>query len=107
MFFLASEMTTKQIDATSQRTIKALGGTMMISEMTFEKGGVGAMHSHPHEQVMYVLEGEADFTIGDETRRVKAGDSAYLAPNLVHGVVAVTKFRALDVFTPQREDFLG
>jgi len=106
MFFFARDMHTEPVDATSVRTIKAHGGALMASEMEFAAGGVGALHSHPHEQIVYVLEGEADFTLDGQTRRVSAGDTVYVAPNLVHGVVAVTRFRALDVFTPQRADFL-
>jgi len=107
MFFFNDQMETRRIDATSVRTIKAHGGALLASEMAFAAGGIGALHSHPHEQIVYVLEGEADFTLDGQIRRVKPGDTVYVAPNLVHGVVAVTEFRALDVFTPQREDFLS
>jgi len=106
MFYFARDMKTSKIDATSDRTIKAHDGSLMASEMRFAPGGVGAMHQHPHEQIVYVLTGEADFTLGAETQRIGVGDTVYVPPNLVHGLVAVTEFRALDVFTPQREDFL-
>ena len=107
MFFFAKDMKVVPVDATSDRTIKARGGSLMASEMRFSAGGVGAMHKHPHEQVVYVLEGEADFTLGSETRRIGPGDTVYVEPNLTHGLVALTEFRALDVFTPQRQDFLS
>lgn len=107
MFFFNRDMTAKRLDAASERTIKAHGGGLMASEMRFAPGGVGALHSHPHEQIVYVLEGEADFTLAGETRRIGPGDTVYVGANLVHGVVAATEFRALDVFSPQREDFLG
>ncbi|MEW6565533.1 MAG: cupin domain-containing protein [Spirochaetota bacterium] len=106
MFFFNKELKSVQLDEKSERTIKARGGSLMASEMHFLPGGVGAMHSHPHEQIVYVLEGEADFTLGNETRRIGPGDSIYIAPNVIHGVVAITHFRALDIFSPQREDFL-
>ncbi len=106
MFFFQKELKSVQVDETSERTIKARGGSLMASEMHFAPGGVGALHSHPHEQIVYVLEGEADFTLGSETRRIRQGDSVYVAPDVIHGVVAITEFRALDVFCPQRDDFL-
>jgi quercetin dioxygenase-like cupin family protein len=106
MFFFEKDLQSVKLDAKSERTIKAYGGTLMASEMHFAPGGVGALHSHPHEQIVYVLEGEADFTLGNETRRISRGDSIYVAPNVIHGVVAVTEFKALDIFSPQREDFL-
>ncbi|MCX4169616.1 cupin domain-containing protein, partial [Enterococcus casseliflavus] len=40
-------------------------------------GAVGPMHNHPHEQLTYVLSGEFEFTIGEETRVVSAGDTLY------------------------------
>jgi hypothetical protein len=32
------------------------------TELHFEEGAVGALHSHPHTQTTYVLEGEFEFT---------------------------------------------
>jgi quercetin dioxygenase-like cupin family protein len=106
MFFFEKDLKSVQIDEKSTRTIKAHGGTLMASEMHFLAGGIGAIHSHPHEQIVYVLEKEAEFTLGNETRRIGKGDSIYVAPNVVHGVIAITEFNALDIFSPQREDFL-
>ncbi len=42
----------------------------------------------------------------DNKRIITAGDTYYTAPNEPHGVVALTDGILLDVFTPQREDFL-
>jgi quercetin dioxygenase-like cupin family protein len=30
---------------------------LMTVEFTFEKGGIGALHSHPHVQASYIAEG--------------------------------------------------
>jgi len=106
MFFFEKDLKPMKLDEKSTRTVKAHGGSLMASEMHFLAGGIGALHSHPHEQIVYVLEGEADFTLGNETRRIAKGDSIYIAPDVVHGVVAITEFKALDIFSPQREDFL-
>jgi quercetin dioxygenase-like cupin family protein len=105
-FFFAAELAPERTAPDAERTIKARGGAMMASEMRFAAGAVAALHEHPHEQIIYILEGELDFTCGGETRRVRAGDSLYAPPGVVHGAVSVTASRVLDVFTPQREDFL-
>ncbi len=89
-----------------KRRILVHDGVMMAVENTFEKGGIGAMHSHPHEQVTYVLSGEFEFTIGDTTHTVKAGDSLHKLPNVIHGCVCLKEGVLIDVFSPQREDFL-
>ncbi|MTD37158.1 cupin domain-containing protein [Erwinia sp. CPCC 100877] len=89
------------------RRILAHDGKMMAVEVSFETGAVGPMHNHPHEQLTYVLSGEFDFTIGDETHRVRAGDTLYKKPYIMHGCVCVSAGKLLDTFTPMREDFLG
>ncbi|WP_127959650.1 cupin domain-containing protein [Serratia microhaemolytica] len=89
------------------RKILAHGGNLMSVEVHFAKGAVGPLHSHPHEQLTYVLSGEFEFTIGDETRLVKAGDTLYKQPNVIHGCVCLQPGVLLDLFTPQRQDFLA
>lgn len=88
------------------RKIIARGGTLMSVEVTFREGAVGAVHTHPHEQISYVTEGEFAYTIGEETHILEKGDSCYVAPNMPHGVKALRAGVLLDIFTPQREDFL-
>ncbi|WNN47895.1 cupin domain-containing protein [Siccibacter colletis] len=88
------------------RRILAHNGKMMQVEVNFEAGAVGPMHNHPHEQLTYVMSGEFDFTIGDETHRVKAGDTLYKEPHIMHGCVCIKPGTLLDTFTPVREDFL-
>ena len=56
--------------------------------------------------VTYVLSGEFEFTIGEETRVVSAGDTLYKQPGIMHGCVCLQPGTLLDTFTPIREDFL-
>lgn len=90
----------------TKRKILAYGDGLMHVEVHFEEGAVGAMHSHPHAQTTYVLSGEFEFTIGNETKIVKAGDTMYDAPNIMHGCRCIKKGVLLDTFSPIREDFL-
>ena len=82
------------------------GGKLMMTEVQFDKGGVGATHTHPHEQISYIIEGKIKFKIGAEEVVVSAGDSCYVPPNVEHGVIAHTDAKLVDVFSPQREEFL-
>jgi len=88
------------------RKILAHDGKMLCAEVHFVKGSVGALHTHPHEQIGYVVSGTFELTIEGETTTISAGDSYYTAPDQIHGVVALSDGILLDVFTPQREDFL-
>lgn len=88
------------------RKIRARGGKIMMVEVSFKAGGVGAVHAHPHDQATYCLRGEFDFTVGAETRRLGPGDSVFIPGEATHGTVCKADGALLDVFTPQREDFL-
>jgi len=89
-----------------QRRILASGGGMMTVQFDFEEGAVGYLHSHPHEQVGYVVRGRFEATLAGETTVIGPGDTYYVPPDVEHGVVALEAGTLLDVFTPQREDFL-
>ena len=80
---------------------------MMMTRVAFEKGAVGALHSHPHRQSAVIESGVFDVTIDGRTERMGPGDGYIVPPDVVHGVVAIEPGVLLDVFTPPREDFLG
>jgi quercetin dioxygenase-like cupin family protein len=88
------------------RKIRARGSKMMMVEVFFTAGACGAEHRHVHEQLSYCLSGEFIFTIDGETATLKAGDSLFVPSSALHGTTCVSAGRLLDVFTPQREDFL-
>ena len=79
---------------------------LMVVEFAFEKGGVGALHSHPHVQSSYIAEGRFEVTIDGVTETLAAGGSFIVPSNLVHGVKALEAGRLVDTFTPKRADFL-
>ncbi|NUU67212.1 cupin domain-containing protein [Enterobacteriaceae bacterium BIT-l23] len=106
MFTFYDQTTLEDLGDGVKRRILAHDGKMMAVEVSFEAGAVGPMHNHPHEQLTYVLSGEFDFTIGDETHRVRAGDTLYKEPHIMHGCVCISAGKLLDTFTPVREDFL-
>lgn len=106
MFIPHNETKLEDLGGGVTRRILAHNGKMMAVEVNFLEGAVGPMHNHPHEQLTYVLSGEFEFTIGDETRRVTAGDTLYKEPHIMHGCVCIKAGTLLDTFTPMREDFL-
>lgn len=82
------------------------GDNLMLVKMEIDPGTLIPSHSHPHEQISYVSEGEAEFTIGDEVRTLKAGDVCLIPGNVPHSVKVLRKLSVLDCFSPPREDFL-
>lgn len=86
--------------------VLSYGDALMLCEVTIDKGVTFPEHSHPHAQTVYILSGSVHFTLGGEVCALEAGDSCYIAPDVVHGLTALTDARVLDAFSPAREDFL-
>jgi quercetin dioxygenase-like cupin family protein len=64
-------------------------------------------HSHPHEQVSYVAEGELIVFLDGSPHPLKKGDMFTVPADIPHSVQLVTPHvRLVDTFTPLREDFL-
>jgi quercetin dioxygenase-like cupin family protein len=89
------------------RKIKAYNKNMMLVEVFFNEGAVGEVHTHPHDQATYCLEGEFEFTVGDEVKVIGVGDTIYMPSNILHGCKLLSKKgRLMDIFSPMREDFI-
>lgn len=89
-----------------KRKIMSYTDELMVVENHFEKGGIGAMHSHPHTQITYVVSGKFEFTIGGTKKIVQAGDTMLKKDGVEHGCVCLEEGILLDVFTPMREEFV-
>ncbi|WP_111640212.1 cupin domain-containing protein [Marinomonas shanghaiensis] len=106
MFVYNNEVPLEDLGAGVSRKIMAYSDNIMTVEVHFEKDAIGPLHSHPHEQLTYVLSGQFEFTIGDETKIVGPGDTLYKKPNVMHGCRCLEPGILLDNFTPVRKDFL-
>ncbi len=78
---------------------------MMVC-VRFKKDAVGTLHHHVHRQISYVASGRFEVSINDKKKILEQGDCFFVAPDLVHGVVALEDGCLVDVFTPARKDFL-
>lgn len=106
-FFLSDDLPQYPVADGIERKIVARGGEMMIVEVHFKKGAVGALHEHIHEQVTYCTKGAVMFEVSGEKQLIAAGDSVFMPINSLHGCVVLEDDTILlDIFTPQREDFI-
>ncbi len=82
------------------------GEKMLMSLVDLPAHSVVPLHSHPHEQVGVLIEGEVTFTVGGEKRLLKTGDMWVIPGGVEHMVEAGEEpARALDIFSPVREDY--
>jgi len=94
----------EMLPGVTRRTLNSSERLMLI-EVALEKGVVVPSHSHPHEQVGYLISGRVLFELGDERRELAAGDSWLVPPNVPHQVTALERSLAIDVFSPPREEY--
>jgi quercetin dioxygenase-like cupin family protein len=79
---------------------------VMLSLVDIEPHAVVEEHSHPHEQVGMILEGQAIFIIGGEQKTLRAGDLYRIPGGIRHKVIGLeVPCKALDLFHPVREDY--
>src|SRR2546430_1328291 len=87
----------------------AWGERLMMSFVQFHYvDALVPTHQHQHEQMGMGLEGEFELVIDGKARIIREGD-AYLIPGgTPHSARSVSDFaRALDLFSPPREDYKG
>ena len=82
------------------------GNQIQLSLVDLPVDGVVEWHSHPHEQMGYVVSGRAKFQIADEEKILHAGDMYRIPGGVRHRVTTLgVPTRVLDVFSPVREEY--
>lgn len=82
------------------------GQNLMFNFIFFAPGTGFPTHAHPEEQFGLVLEGEIDFTLGEETKVLRKGCVYVIPSNLPHeGWARGEGCLVLDVFSPPRSGF--
>ena len=97
-----------EIDIPDMKRKIFTGENVMLVRNVIRPHAVLDAHSHPHEQMLYVLDGNCDVTIGEEKFSMKTGDMALVPGGMMHQVTATGEgeLTMLDIFSPIREDFL-
>ena len=62
-------------------------------------------HSHVHEQIMHVVEGQFEFTLDGHTKIYIPGDVVVIPSHAKHSGRALTNCKLMDVFSPVREEY--
>jgi quercetin dioxygenase-like cupin family protein len=86
------------------RVMLGYDAELMMTSVTFQQRGVGALHQHPHRQVTYVASGKFEVQVGSEKNVLAQGDSFFVPPNIQHAVLSLEAGTLVDVFSPARDD---
>jgi len=81
------------------------GDTMTLAFWRVEKGAKTPEHSHPHEQVMNLLEGRFELVVEGRSREMTPGSIAVIPGGAPHSGEALADCSILDVFHPVREEY--
>lgn len=76
-----------------------------VMHWEIESGAELPEHSHKHEQVSNLIDGEFMMTIGGQNHLMTPGEVAVIPSGAVHSGRAITRCRFLDIFHPVREDY--
>lgn len=65
------------------------GEQVELGRLRFEKGYGAVEHQHPHEQIVYIIEGKLEVTLDGETAVMGPGQGFHAPPNVLHKVSAL------------------
>ncbi len=99
------DMPVTQVKAGVERRL-AYTDHLMMAILDFNNGPAAEPdppHSHPHEQVTYVAEGEILFLMDDQQRHLRPGDTFCVPSGKMHTIQLLSEHvRLIDCFTPIR-----
>ena len=75
----------------------------MTANIASSSGGGSKLHTQPnHDEIVIVIDGEAEFRVGEEVHRVGPGDFVFIPRNTLHGRVRTItdSMSALSIYSP-------
>jgi quercetin dioxygenase-like cupin family protein len=79
----AQQAGTKRTDL-QRHDLSAPGREVIQVRVDFDPGYVAPRHTHPGEEIIYILEGTLEYQIGEKTTTVKPGDVLFVPAGTIH-----------------------
>ncbi|MFQ5484285.1 MAG: cupin domain-containing protein [Desulfobacterales bacterium] len=106
MFYKQDDLGFKEpVEGVKRKTL-TYGEKTLMAEFRVKKGGKLPEHSHPQEQIGYLISGRIAFIIDGERKVADPGDSWCIHADVPHSAEIVKDSVVIEVFSPVREDFL-
>ncbi|HEV7683947.1 MAG TPA: cupin domain-containing protein [Pyrinomonadaceae bacterium] len=84
----AQQPGTKRTDL-QRHDLSAPGREVIQVRVDFDPGFVAPMHTHPGEEIIYVIAGTLEYEIGGKKSTVKAGDVLFVPAGVPHTVTNI------------------
>ena len=81
------------------------GSGTTFGYVKIKAGSILPAHHHIHEQITFVLDGELEMKIGDDTYLLTAGTVHVIPSDKPHSAIARIDCTVIDVFSPARDDY--
>src|SRR5262245_6390553 len=94
----AQQAGTKRTDL-QRHDLSAPGREVVQVRVDFDPGYVAPMHTHPGEEIIYVIEGTLEYEIGGKVTRVKAGDVLFVPAGTPHTAKNIGTTHAAELAT--------
>jgi quercetin dioxygenase-like cupin family protein len=78
----------------------------MLTIWRMKKSAHSSAHSHPEEQIFWILSGVIEFEIEGQRRRLEAGDSGVIPGNVTHEAWVIEDVEMANIFSPVRDDYM-
>src|SRR5262245_60646504 len=92
-------------DSIKRRMI--VGTKEMLVRWELTKGAIVARHSHPHEQIVVMVQGKLRLVVANTETAMVRDDIVVIPPNVPHEAQALEDTIVIDIFSPPREDFIS
>jgi quercetin dioxygenase-like cupin family protein len=92
-FKLESTVQYQEHSVVSKQILNKKTGTLTL--FAFDKGEGLSEHTAPYDASLFVIDGQADITIGGKLHNVHAGELIIMPANVPHAVKAVERFKML------------
>lgn len=92
---LAMESLVEYQEGTVVSKTLSQGKPLSVTLFAFGKGEEISSHSSSGDALVYILDGEAEITIGEEKYNVKKGETIVMPANIPHALFAKEKFKML------------
>ena len=92
-FDLADAVAYADGSVVSKTLLKKESGNITL--FAFDKGQGLSEHTAPFDAVVYILDGQAEVTIGGNPRSVSAGKMLIMPANISHALHAIDRFKML------------